>query len=184
MNIVDRLELSKFSKVLRKEFFVRIVPQSYEPSEEYHFILSHVKKDIPNFYDLIDFKIISPDNPFLPGALNNLRVGQEVEIRLITRGEKAYSHALEMLNNPVNWWIERSGFGTLLIFLKIRQAAQMPTPDDDKTDKFYDIDQKRAIAAALDDKRHFVVIHGPRGSGKTLVASEIITKVILIVNMC
>ena len=42
----------------------------------------------------------------------------------------------------------------------------MPTPNDDQVDKFYDSDQKRAIAAALDDKRPLVVIHGPRGGGK------------------
>ena len=78
--------------------------------------------------------------------------------------------------------MERSGFETLLIYLKIRQTTQMPTPNDDQVDKFYDTDQKRAIAAALDDKRPLVVIHGPRGSGKTLVASEIINMVILITN--
>ena len=177
MNIVDRLELSKFSKVAPKEFFVRIVPQSYEPSEEYFFKLRHVKTDLANFYDLRDFFIISPGNPVLPGALNNLRIGHEVEIREKTRGERIYLDALEMLNKPINWWMERSGFETLLIYLKIRQTTQIPTPNDDQVDKFYDIDQKRAIAAALDDNRHFVVIHGPRGSGKTLVASEIINKV-------
>ena len=53
----------------------------------------------------------------------------------------------------------------------------MSIPNGDRIDKFFDVDQRKAIAAALDDSRAFMVIHGPRGSGKTLVAAEIINHV-------
>ena len=56
----------------------------------------------------------------------------------------------------------------------------MPLPNSDQIEKFFDADQRRAIAAGLDDERQFVVIRGPRGSGKTLVAAEMINKVIFL----
>ena len=69
------------------------------------------------------------------------------------------------------------GFEVLLSALKLRPIAPLPAPIGDQIDKFFDADQRRAIAAALDDERQFLAIHGPRGSGKTLVAAEIISKV-------
>ena len=68
----------------------------------------------------------------------------------------------------------KSGFETLLAILKL---TPMPIPNNDRIDKFFNVDQRRAIAAVLDEKRPFVAIHGPHGSGKTLVAAEIINKV-------
>ena len=121
--------------------------------------------------------IISPDYLALHGPLNKLCAGQEVELRAITRGEKRYSRALEILNRPISWWMAQPGLETLLSALKLRPIKQMPIQNGGQIDKYFDVDQRRAIAAAIDDKRPFMVIHGPRGSGKTLVTAEIINHV-------
>ena len=118
-----------------------------------------------------------PNYLVLPGTLNKLRAGQEVELREITRGERRYSRALEILNRPISWWMAQPGFETLLTALKLKPIRQMPIQNGGQIDKFFNIDQRRAIAAALDDKLPFMVIHGPRGSGKTLAAAEIINHV-------
>ena len=64
--------------------------------------------------------------------------------------------------------------------MRLKPIMQRPIPNSDQIDKFFDADQRRAIAAALDDGRQFVVIRGPRGSGKNLIAAEMINKVIFL----
>ena len=123
------------------------------------------------------FYIISPNDLALPGPLKKLCVGKEVELRVITQGEKRYSMALEILNQPISWWMPQPGLETLLSALKLRPTKQLPIQNVDQIDKYFDVDQRRAIAASLDNKRPFMVIHGPRGSGKTLAAAEIINRV-------
>ena len=113
----------------------------------------------------------------MPVALNKLRIGQEVELRVITQGESRYSRALEILNHPISWWQDQTGFETMLGAMRLKPITQLPLPDGDQIDNFFDAEQRRAIAAALDYNRSFVVVHGPRGSGKTLVAAEMINKV-------
>ena len=90
--------------------------------------------------------------------------------------------AFEILNQPISWWTGQPGFETLLAAMKLKPISPMPIPNSDQIDKFFDADQRRAIVAALDHRRPFVVIHGQRGSGKTLVAAEIISKVIILIG--
>ena len=163
--------MSKFSTIERKIIALRIVNQNGAPSDEYPFQITHVSV---NFQRLC---ICSPNDFDLPDSLNKLRIGQEVELRAITQGEKMYSRALEILNKPISLWMAQPGFETLLSALKLKPIKQMSIPNGDQIDKFFDVDQRKAIAAALDDSRAFMVIHGPRGSGKTLIAAEIISHV-------
>ena len=163
--------MSKFSTIGRKRIALRISRQNGAPSEEHPFQIHYVSPSRQWLH------IHSPNHLFLPGALNKLRIGNEVELRAITYGERSYSHSLEILNQPISWWMAQPGFEVLLSALKLKPITQLPTPIDDQIDKFFDADQRRAIAAALDDERQFLTIHGPRGSGKTLVAAETINKV-------
>ena len=168
----NHLELSKFSKIRKtKEIFGRICHKNEASSEEYIFKIIHVTQGLTAFW------VKSPNNLVLPGALNELRVGLTMEFRVLTEGERRSLQALKILNNPISWWMTQSGFKTLLAILKLKPMTPMPIPNDDRIDKFFNVDQRRAIAAAFDEKRPFVVVHGPRGSGKTLVAAEIINKV-------
>ena len=170
LGIENRFQLSKFSTVEHKKIALRIVNQNGTHSDEYPFQIKHVQ-------NRGCFSIISPNYLVLPGSLNKLSIGQEVELRAITQGEKMYSRALEILNKPISLWMAQPGFETLLSALKLKPIKQMSIPNGDQIDKFFDVDQRKAIAAALDDSRAFMVIHGPRGSGKTLIAAEIISHV-------
>ena len=156
--------------VARKTIALRIFRQKGPPSEEHHFQLSHVSAKYERFF--LQF----PNNFVLPGALNN-HIGQQVGLRVITQGEEVYSLALEILNRPIYWWTAQPGFETLLAAMRLKPITPLPLPDGDQIDDFFDADQRRAIVAALDHRRPFVVIHGQRGSGKTLVAAETINKV-------
>ena len=147
---------------LSEEEFIFRYTQTYYPSaslNSHSFIIFPAKQDT------------------LPSPLEQLTVWHDIEIRLQTPSEEGYSRILEILNQPISWWMAQPGFEVLLSALKIKPMAPFPTPIDDQIDKFFDADQRRAIAAALDDERQFLTIHGPRGSGKTLVAAEIISKV-------
>ena len=143
--------------------------QNGAPSDEYPFQIGHASPK--------SFNICSPNDFVLPDPLNKLRAGQEVYLRKITRGETFHSIALEILNLPISWWMAQPGFETLLSALKLKPIRPIPVPNGDGIDKIFDVDQRRAIAAALDDKRPFMVIHGPRASGKAHVAAEIINQV-------
>ena len=169
--VEKQFKLSKFLTIGRKRIALRISRQNGAPSEEHPFQIHSV---FPSRQWLF---IHSPNNLFLPDALNKLRIGSEVELRAITYGEKSYSHALEILDQPISWWMAQPGFEVLLSALKLKPITQLPTPIDDQIDKFFDANQRRAIDAAFDDERQLLTIHGPRGSGKTLVAAEIISKV-------
>ena len=174
MRIEEQFELSKFSTVERKIIALRIFRQKGPPSEEHHFQLHHVSASRKCFF------LLSPNDLVLPVTLNKLRIGQEVELREITQGEERYSHALEILNRPISWWQDQTGFETMLGAMRLKPITPLPLPDGDQIDNFFDAEQRRAIAAALDYNRSFVVIHGPRGSGKTLVTAEMISKVIFL----
>ena len=151
---------------------LRIFDQNGEPSKEHPFKIHYVS---PNRQWI---HIYSPNDLFFPVALNKqLRIGNEVELRAITQGERRYSHALEILDQPICWWMAQPGFEVLLSALKLKPIAPLPMPIDEQIDKFFDADQRRAIAAALDDERQFLAIHGPCGSGKGVVAADIISKV-------
>ena len=163
--------MSKFSTIEHKKIALRIINQNGTHSDEFPFQITHVQ-------NRGCFSIISPNYLVLTVSLNKLRAGQEVELREKTRGERRYSEALEILNLPVDWWTGQPGLETLLSALKLKPIRPMPIPSgDDGIDKFFNVDQRRAIAASLDNKRPFMVIHGPRGSGKTLIAAEIINHV-------
>ena len=143
--------------------------------EEYQFRLDHVFPNSSEFY------IKLPRKLFLPRPLRNkLQVGQEVQLRRISFGELKYSNAIEMLKRPLTWWTEQSGFETLLMAERLNEMAPLPPSNSDLIDPFFDVDQKRAIAAAIDDKRPFVTIYGLCDSGKTVVAAEVIRKVIFL----
>ena len=126
------------------------------------------------------FFLLLPNGLVLSDVLNKFHIGQEVELRVITQGEERYSRALEILDHPVSWWMAQPGFETMLDAMRLKPITPMPLPNSDQIDKFFDADQRRAIAASLEHERQFVVIHGPRGSGKTLVAAEMINKVIFL----
>ena len=100
-----------------------------------------------------------------------------MQLRRISFGEKKYSNVIEVLNRPISWWTEKPGYETLLLTEKIKQMSPLPPPNCDLIDPFFDADQKKAIAAAIDDKRPFVTIYGLCDSGKTVVAAEVIKKV-------
>ena len=155
----------------RKAIALRIFRQKGPPSEEHHFQLHHVSPNRKCFF------LLSPNDLVLPVSLNKLRIGQEVELRKITQGERNCSHSLEILNRPISWWQDQPGFETMLGAMRLKPITPMPLPNGDQIDNFFDAEQRRAIAAALEDKRSFMVIQGPRGSGKTLVAAETINKV-------
>ena len=138
---------------------------------EYLFQLSHVQPNLNSFW------IMLPSETVLPASLNHLRPWDEVEVRAKTRKEEVYLSAFEILNQPISWWTGQPGFETLLAAMKLKPISPMPIPNSDQIDKFFDADQRRAIAVTLDHRQSFVVIHGPSGSGKTLVAAEIINKV-------
>ena len=174
MRIEKQFELSKFSTIERKTIALRIFRQKGPPSEEHHFQLSHVSASRKSFVLLL------PNNFVLPVSLSKLRIGQEVELREITQGERICSHLLEILNRPINWWMAQPGFETLSVAMKLKPITQRPIPNSDQIDNFFDGEQSRAIAAGIDDGRQFVVIRGPRGSGKTLIAAEMINKVIFL----
>ena len=143
--------------------------------EEYQFRLDHV------FPNSSAFDIILPGKLFLPRPLRNkLHVGQEVQLRRISFGELKYSNVIEILNRPITCWTEQSGFETLLMAERLNEMAPLPPSNSDLIDPFFDVDQKRAIAAAIDDKRPFVTIYGLCDSGKTVVAAEVIRKVIFL----
>ena len=153
---------------------LRIVNQYREhEDEEYPLEIDYIS---PKFTFL---KVLSVNELFFPRFLmRNLHVGQEVEVRMISAGEYKYSHALEMLNRPIDWWTAKPGFETLLIAQKLKPTPPILPPNCDMIDNYFDNDQKKAISAAIDDNRRLVVIHGPCGSGKTVVASEVIKKVV------
>ena len=174
MRVEKQFELSKFSTIQRKTIALRIFRQKGLPFEEHNFQLDHVSANRKCFF------IYTPNDLVLPVALNKLRFGQEVELRVITQGEKVYSHLLEILNRPISWWMSQPGFETLLAAMKLKAISPLPIPNSDQMDKFFDADQRRAIAAALEHERQFVVIRGLRGSGKTLIAAEMINKVIFL----
>ena len=141
--------------------------------EEYPFLIDYIS---PNFTFC---KIISPNELFLPRFLTTkLRVGQEVNVRKVSSGELRYLRTIEILNRPIDWWTTQPGFETLLIAHKLKPMSPILPPNCDMIDNYFDIDQKKAISAGIDDKRRLVVINGPCGSGKTVVASEIIKKVV------
>ena len=71
----------------------------------------------------------------MPVSLNKLRIGQEVELREITQGERICSHLLEILNRPINWWMAQPGFETLLAAMKLKPISSMPIPNSDQIDK-------------------------------------------------
>ena len=140
--------------------------------EEYQFSLAHITPNSSAFY------IKLPQELFLPLSLRNkLHVGQEVQLRKISFGEIIYSNIIEMLNRPITWWTEQSGFETLLMAERIKEIAPLPPPSCDLIDPFFDADQKRAIAGAIDGKRPFVTIYGLCDTGKTIVAAEVIKMV-------
>ena len=92
----------------RKKIALRIFRQKGPPSEEHLFQLYRVSANRESFILLL------PNNFVLPGALNKLCVGQEVELREITQGEKSCSHSLEILDRPISWWMSQPGFETML----------------------------------------------------------------------
>ena len=140
--------------------------------EEYQFRLDHATPNSSAFY------VRLPEELFLPSFLRNkLRVGQEMQLRRISFGEKKHSIVIEVLKQPISWWTEKPGYETLLLTEKIKEMAPLPPPNCDLIDPFFDADQKKAIAAAIDDKRPFVTIYGLCDSGKTVVAAEVIKKV-------
>ena len=151
--------------------------------EEYQFRLDHATPNSSAFY------VRLPEELFLPSFLRNkLRVGQEMQLRRISFGEKKHSIVIEVLKQPISWWTEKPGYETLLLTEKIKKMAPLPPPNCDLIaplpppncdliDPFFDADQKKAIAAAIDDKRPFVTIYGLCDSGKTVVAAEVIKKV-------
>ena len=149
---------------LSKEEFIFRYTQTYYPSaslDSHSFIIFPAKQDT------------------LPSPLEQLTVWHDIEIRLQTPSEEGYSRILEILNQPISWWSAQPGFKTLLKVLKLRPMKSLPTPNADSINKYFNVDQRRAIAAPLNDERPFMVIHGPRESGKTLVAAEIINRVSL-----
>ena len=172
MRVEKQFELSKFSTIQRKTIALQIFGQKGLPSEEHNFQLAHVSANRKSFF------IHTPNDLVLPVALNKLRIGQEVELRVITQGEKVYSYLLEILNRSISWWTGQPGFETLLVAMKLKPITPMPIPTAIKSTIFST--PRRAIAAALEHERQFVVIHGPRGSGKTLIAAEIMNKVIFL----
>ena len=144
--------------------------------EEYQFRLDHAT---PNS----SFYVRLPEELFLPSFLrNNLQIGQKMQLRRISLGEFKYSNVMEMLKRPLTWWTEQPGYETLLLTEKIKELASFPPPNCDLIDPFFDADQKRAIAAAIDDKRPFVTIYGLCDSGKTIIAAEVIRKVIFYIS--
>lgn len=82
-----------------------------------------------------------------------------------------------MINRPINSWMIKPGFETLLIAEKLKPLPPISPPNTDLIDNYFDADQKNAISAGIDDKRSFVIINGPCGSGKTVIATEVIEKV-------
>ena len=141
--------------------------------EEYPFVIKHISPNVTHL------QIISPNELILPHFLNKkLHIGQEVEVRRISNGESKYSRAIEILNQPIDWWTTQPGFKTLLVAQKMKPLPPMTPPNCDMIDNYFDVDQKMAISAAIDNKRSLVVINGPCGSGKTAIASEVIKKVV------
>ena len=171
MRIEEQFELSKFSTIERKTIALRIFRQKGPPSEEHIFQLHHVSASCKSFFLLL------PNGLVLSDVLNKFHIWQEVELREITQGERNCSHSLEILNRPISWWQDQPGFETMLAAMKLKPISLMPIPNSDQIDNIFDAEQRRAIAAALEDKRSFMVIKGPCGSGKTLVAAETINKV-------
>ena len=140
--------------------------------DEYQFRLDRVTSNTSAFY------IRLPEELFLPSFLRNkLHNGQEMQLRRISFGEKKYSNVIKILKFPIKWWTEKPGYETLLLTEKIKEMATLPPLNCDLIDPFFDADQKKAIAAAIDDKRPFVTIYGLLDSGKTIVAAEVIKKV-------
>ena len=140
--------------------------------EEYPFVIKHMSPNVTHL------QIISPNEPILPRFLTKkLHIGQEVEVRRISNGESKYSRAIEILNQPIDWWTTQPGFETLLVAQKMKPLPPMTPPNCDMIDNYFNVDQKMAISAAIDNKRSLVVINGPCGSGKTAIASEVINKV-------
>ena len=140
--------------------------------EEYQFSLCHVTPNSSAFYINLHHEL------FLPLSLRNkLHVGKDIQLRRISFGELIYSNAIEMLNRPITWWTEQSGFETLLMAERMKEMTPLPPPSCDLIDPFFDADQKRAIAGAIDGKRPFVTIYGLCDTGKTIVAAEVIKMV-------
>ena len=108
MRVEKQFELSKFSTIQRKTIALQIFGQKGLPSEEHNFQLAHVSANRKSFF------IHTPNDLVLPVALNKLRIGQEVELRVITQGEKRYSRALEILDHPISWWMAQPGFNLKL----------------------------------------------------------------------
>ena len=109
LRIKKQFEFSKFSTIERKTIALRIFRQKGSPSEEYLFQLTHVSANCVRFFLLLKNVLV------LPVSLNKLRIGQEVELREITQGERICSHLLEILNRPISWWLDQPGFETLLV---------------------------------------------------------------------
>ena len=141
--------------------------------EEYPFVIKYLSPNVTHL------QIISPNELFLPRFVTmKWHVGQEVEVRMVSSGELRYLRTIGILNRPIDWWTTQPGFETLLVAQKLKPLPPILPPNCDMIDNYFDIDQKKAISAGIDDKRRLVVINGPCGSGKTVVASEVIKKVV------
>ncbi|CAK5044839.1 unnamed protein product [Meloidogyne enterolobii] len=72
--------------------------------------------------------------------------------------------------------VEYPGYGLLLKSFKIGTVNRVlrDKTKNIKIKKEFDESQKSAIYAAINDKRNFVAIHGPPGTGKTKVIAEIV----------